>query len=274
MSRVALQEIAGKYGLCPGGGGGCAGGEEGAGSLQQQLEELKRKLKEEHRKELNIKEGAENLLKATTDRNSLAYINSLVEKSNSRLCDLRRQLSDLTADILVIQGHPSVQDEQPLLMDSCCEDKGDVPPSTTDQRLQSLEKQLNIELKVKQRMKNMPQMYSCGPSKDRELLVEAQLMQADPKAKIDYIRMMMAHLRQSQNAHAKRNHADGTATDRGGTNNHLDSAVVAGKVVDCTSPLELQMEDLRHRLKGECAVIEGAKSMPKLCQGSKVFQER
>ncbi|EEC03745.1 retinal homeobox protein, putative [Ixodes scapularis] len=119
----------------------------------------------------------------------------------------------------------------------------------------------------------MPQMYSCGLSKDRELLAEAQLMQADPKAKIDYIRMMMAHLRQSQDAHAKGNHANGTATDKGGTNNHLDSAVVAGKVVEGTSPLELQMEDLRHRLKGECAVIEGAKSVPKLCQGSKVFQE-
>ncbi|KAM7302073.1 putative retinal homeobox protein [Ixodes scapularis] len=119
----------------------------------------------------------------------------------------------------------------------------------------------------------MPQMYSCGPSKDRELLAEAQLTQADPKAKIDYIRMMMAHLRQSQDAHAKGNHANGTATDRGGTNNHLDLAVVAGKVVEGTSPLELQMEDLRNRLEGECAVIEGAKSVPKLCQGSKVFQE-
>ncbi|CAN7992667.1 unnamed protein product [Ixodes hexagonus] len=250
MSRVASQEIAGKYGLCPSGGGGGGegeggGGGGGGGSLQQQLEELKRKLKEDLRKELKIKEGAENLRKATTDRKSLAHVNSIVKKSNSRLCDLRRQLSDLTADILVTQGHPSAQDVQPASRDSYYGDKGDVPLSTTDQRLQSLEKQLNIELKVKQGAENMLQMYSCGPSKDRKMLAEAQQMQADSKAKIDYIRMMMARLRQSQDAHAKGNHADGGANT-----------------------------DLRHRLKVECAVIEGAKNVLKLCQGSKVTDRK
>ncbi|KAK8770300.1 hypothetical protein V5799_013237, partial [Amblyomma americanum] len=162
MSRVASQEIAGKYGL----GGAARGSGDGSSSsnepsLQRQLEELKRKLKEDMRKELKIKEGAENLRKATTDRKSLAHVNSIVKKANSRLNDLQRQLSDLTADILVTQGHPSPQ----------------------------------------------------------------------------------------------------------------------GKIPEVMSPVELQIEDLRHRLKVECAVVEGAKNVLKLCQAAgkvtdrKVFQE-
>lgn len=59
-----------------------------------------------------------------------------------------------------------------------------------DPRLQSLEKQLNIELKVKQGAEKMIQSITGGPfSKDKKLLAEAQEMLQDSKVKIEYLRM-------------------------------------------------------------------------------------
>lgn len=61
-----------------------------------------------------------------------------------------------------------------------------------DPRLQSLEKQLNIELKVKQGAENMIQSITSRPhSKDKKLLAEAQQMLQDSKAKIEYLKMRM-----------------------------------------------------------------------------------
>merc|ERR1712029_658640 len=51
--------------------------------------------------------------------------------------------------------------------------------STLDQRLLSLEKQLDIEQKVKAGAENMIQMYSVGPLRDKKLLSEATQMLGD-----------------------------------------------------------------------------------------------
>lgn len=60
----------------------------------------------------------------------------------------------------------------------------------SDPRLVSLEKQLNIELKVKQGAENMIQSISGGHhSRDKKLLAEAQQMLADSKAKIEFLKM-------------------------------------------------------------------------------------
>lgn len=60
-----------------------------------------------------------------------------------------------------------------------------------DPRLQSLEKQLNIELKVKQGAENMIQSIGGAKplSKDKKLLAEAQQMLQDSKVKIEYLKM-------------------------------------------------------------------------------------
>lgn len=81
--------------------------------------------------------------------------------------------------------------------------------STFDERLSSLEKQLNIELKVKQGAENMIQSYSSG--RDKKLLADAQQMYQDSKAKIDYLRMRISRIqnRQEGNSH------DGFSSRRG-----------------------------------------------------------
>lgn len=70
-------------------------------SVQQKLDEEKEKIKREIRKELKIKEGAENLRKATTDRKNLSNVENLLKNSNRKLETLHHHLQDLNAHIVV-----------------------------------------------------------------------------------------------------------------------------------------------------------------------------
>lgn len=76
-------------------------------TLPPKLEDIKRQLKEEIRKELKIKEGAENLRKATTDKKSLSNVNLIVKKANTKLQELQQELRELNEYMLVIQGQSS-----------------------------------------------------------------------------------------------------------------------------------------------------------------------
>ena len=70
-------------------------------TLQQRLEEIRENLKREIRKELKIKEGAENLRKATSDKKSLENVNRLVKQANNKLEELHQELQELNAHLLV-----------------------------------------------------------------------------------------------------------------------------------------------------------------------------
>uniref|UniRef100_A0A671RG83 protein kinase C n=1 Tax=Sinocyclocheilus anshuiensis TaxID=1608454 RepID=A0A671RG83_9TELE len=107
-------------------------------------------------------------------------------------------------------------------------------------RVRTLKKQLTMELKVKQGAENIIQTYSNSSVKDRKMLSTAQQMLQDSKTKIELLRMQIVKVTQAR---------DG-------------------------DPLELRVEELRHHLKIEAAVAEGAKNVVKQLGVRKVQDRR
>uniref|UniRef100_A0A674CSW8 protein kinase C n=1 Tax=Salmo trutta TaxID=8032 RepID=A0A674CSW8_SALTR len=208
--------------------------------VQQKLDEIKEQIRREIRKELKIKEGAENLRKVTTDKKSLAYVDNMLKKSNKKVEELHQELQELNAHIVV-------KDPDELERVSTAPESNGGEICTSSSRLAALKKQNDIELKVKQGAENMIQMYSNGSSKDRKLLATAQQMLQDSKTKIEFIRMQI--LKGSQ-----------------------ASPLSPAKPI--ISPLDLRVEELCHHARIESAVAEGAKNVMKLLGSGKVTEKR
>lgn len=233
-------------------------------SLQQKLEQIKDQIKKEIRKELKIKEGAENMRKVTTDKKSLANVNNLVKQANARLQELQQELNELNARIVVNTDDMAPSGGE---NDALSPDQNDAPqprpnPNT---RIGALEKQLAIEMKVKQGAENMIHMYSSGPTKDRKLLAEGHQMLQDTKTKIEFIRMQILKTQQAQQTQ-QRTSADGQVSDMGFRRTSAMELQL--------TPIEFRVEEMRHHYKVELALVEGFKNVIKMYNNAKTSDKK
>ncbi|KAF9413006.1 hypothetical protein HW555_008620 [Spodoptera exigua] len=234
-------------------------------ALPSKLEELKDVIRREIRKELKIKEGAEKLREVATDRRSLSDVANIVKKANIKLNELKSDLQELESQLLLSRGQSTPTspedlsyDEEIILASEAAQQQRQLGEATTDRKLASLEKQLNIELKVKQGAENMIQsISSSNQSRDKKLLAEAHQMLADSKDKIEYLKLRISKLTKQQKGDNAGSNGDGKNSESG-----------------VAALLDERIAELRNRLRIEAAVVEGSKNAIRLLQSDKKVTDK
>jgi protein kinase N len=105
---------------------------------------------------------------------------------------------------------------------------------------------------VKQGAENMLSQFSG--TKDKKLLVEAEELLQDSKAKIEYLKMRILKIKQQATSGS-------------------DMADKGERSVEIT-PVEERIEELRHHLRIESACLEGAKNVLKILNAAKSQEKK
>ncbi|CAL8322029.1 unnamed protein product [Lota lota] len=217
--------------------------------FQQRLEDARTLIRQEIQRELKIKEAAERLRRAVTNRKSVSEVEGQLKASNRKLERLHWELQELHARAMATEkdsttgaGGPEADNHQ---SPDICRWEDVTSPRAV--RVNTLKKQLTMEVKVKQGAENFIQTYTSTSVKDRKLLCTAQQMLQDSRTKIELLRMQIIKVGQPKEG------------DRDAVDGHS---------------LEVRVAELRHHLKIEAAVVDGAKNVVKQLTKHKVQDRR
>uniref|UniRef100_A0A8D3ADN2 protein kinase C n=1 Tax=Scophthalmus maximus TaxID=52904 RepID=A0A8D3ADN2_SCOMX len=143
-------------------------------------------LRQEIQRELKIKEAAERLRRAVTNRKSASDVEGQLKASSRKLDQLHWELNELNARSMATErDRTSGELNSPEVR------------SPRAGRVRTLKKQLTMETKVKQGAENMIQTYSNTSVKDRKMLSTAQQMLQDSRTKIELLRMQIVKVGQT-----------------------------------------------------------------------------
>uniref|UniRef100_A0A8C2LBT7 protein kinase C n=1 Tax=Cyprinus carpio TaxID=7962 RepID=A0A8C2LBT7_CYPCA len=216
--------------------------------FQQRVEDAIALLRQEIQRELKIKEAAERLRRAVTNRKNAADVDGQLRASSRKLEQLHLELQELNAHAMATQKDTITGESRRVCSAQITSPLGS--------RVHTLKKQLTMELKVKQGAENIIQTYANSSVKDRKMLSTAQQMLQDSKTKIELLRMQIVKVTQAREGERE------TTQPEASSPNLLEN------------PLELRVEELRHHLKIEAAVAEGAKNVVKQLGVRKVQDRR
>ncbi|XP_036039902.1 serine/threonine-protein kinase N3 isoform X1 [Onychomys torridus] len=221
------------------------------GTGQRPPEDEKEMIRRAIQKELKIKEGMENMRRVATDRRHLGHVQQLLRASHRRLEQLHEELRELHARVLLpTSAEPVASGPRPRA------------EQLRARHLEVLQRQLQVELKVKQGAENMIHTCASGTPKERMLLAAAQQILKDSQLKVALLRMKISSLEASGSPEP------GEAS--GGRDGGGGGGWPGLRVLPLPAGPDLLAEELQHRLRIEAAVAAGAKNVVKLLGGQRM----
>uniref|UniRef100_A0A665WKH6 protein kinase C n=1 Tax=Echeneis naucrates TaxID=173247 RepID=A0A665WKH6_ECHNA len=208
--------------------------------FQQRIDDARTLLRQEIQRELKIKEAAERLRRAVTNRKSAADVDGQLKASSRKLDKLHWELQELNARSM----------PQSFCENVLWPDETKLELFGKSDRVRTLKKQLTMETKVKQGAENMIHTYTNCSIKDRKMLLTAQQMLQDSRTKIELLRMQIVKVSQARDEEQD------------------------GHTMEMISSLELRVAELMHHMKIESAVAEGAKNVVRQLNERKIQDRR